>query len=161
MALLFSLLWCALHFSAFILVSHRAIERRERTVFLFHVSSAVALTLVAAVALATGLTSLPVAAGMVALHGVYSLSVLELWSLSEGSYALTMLASLSNAPVAPATLAARFEALGEVKKKSRLGALQRSRLLACSDPIKLTRRGRLVALAVLALRRLAGFESPG
>ena len=66
----------------------------ERGVFLYHFASAVCFS-VAALTLwlfvpASG-ASFPFVVGVVMLHGIYSLSFLEIWSLTEGSYSLQIM----------------------------------------------------------------------
>jgi hypothetical protein len=111
--------------------------------------------------LTAGLVSFPVAVGMAAIHGIYSLSTLELWSLSEGSYSLSMLARLAQEPMSAEKLVSLFRAPGDQKKSARLEALKSSGQITIGENVALTNRGRRMALALLALRRLANFSNPG
>jgi hypothetical protein len=87
--------------------------------------------------------------------------VLEVWSLSEGSYALSMLRRLADKPSDKAGIVAQFAALGESKRSSRLTALRDGGLIEGAGTVALTKKGRVVALAIAALRRLANFENAG
>jgi hypothetical protein len=160
-ALALALAWCGVHFLFFLAVCRIATGRRERTAFLFHAGSfALLLILVAALAIG-GYVPVTVAAGMLAIHAIYSLTVLEIWSLSEGSYSLTMLGELRDRPMDEAELIARFAALGESKRASRRAALEAGGLILGGDPMALTRKGRRVARAIAALRAMANFKDAG
>ncbi len=156
-----ALIWCVLHFLLFIAARGWATARRERFAFLFHVVSFALLFAVAAYAVITGAQPLIVGLGALAIHGIYSLTVLEVWSLSEGSYALSMLRRLAEKPSDKAEIVAQFAALGESKRSSRLLALGDGGLIDGAGTVTLTKKGRLVALAIAALRRLANLENAG
>jgi hypothetical protein len=95
---------------------------------------------------------------MVAIHAIYSLSVLELWTLTEGSYAIAMLASLKHKPVTRAELAARFRPLGEQKRTARVEALEKSGAVRIDGELHLTLRGAHIARVVSLLRSLANIR---
>lgn len=156
-----ALIWCVLHFLLFVAARGFAKVRRERFAFLFHVVSFALLAAVAAYAVITGSQPIVVGLGALAIHGIYSLTVLEVWSLSEGSYALSMLRRLADKPSDKAGIVAQFAALGESKRSSRLTALRDGGLIEGAGTVALTKKGRVVALAIAALRRLANFENAG
>ena len=67
--------------------------KTERGIFLYHLISFLLFTIVCLV----GYTTVPsgatiaTALGLVAMHGVYSTSFLELWSLAQGSYSISII----------------------------------------------------------------------
>ena len=92
--------YLAAHFAAYVVVlRHRAGLRSEKGIFLYHFASAVFAGL-AGVAFAVlepdrfGLSGLVL---VLSLHGIYSLSFLELWSLAQGGYSLSIIASVAQA----------------------------------------------------------------
>lgn len=161
MALVIAAAWCVFNFLLFIAVRDVANTRRERFAFLFQITSFAVFSLITTITAVAGWLSFPVALGMMALHALYSLTVLELWSLSEGSYSLTMLASLAHEPADEAELVAHFRALGEQKKGARLQALQQAGLLTTGEVIALTDLGTKIAKVIRSLRAVANFRDPG
>ena len=97
-------MWYALYLAAHLLLyvavlRHLPAFRREQTIFAYHALSAVLVTASAVVvplALGTGFDAEWFVA-VVALHGIYSVSFLELWSLAEGGYSLQILERLDRA----------------------------------------------------------------
>ena len=63
---------------------------------------------------------------MLSLHGIYSLSFLELWALSDGCYSLRILDRIEASGTSDLGF---LEALGASKKRHRLGTLKRFRLV--------------------------------
>src|SRR3954454_15181823 len=89
-----SLIYLALHALVYATVLRpRDAFRRERGIFAYHALSAVGVTLVvlARLALAPSLDTLATFVAVVCLHGIYSTSFLEVWSLSQASYSLKIL----------------------------------------------------------------------
>jgi hypothetical protein len=160
-ALFLTAVWCAVHFWVFVSLRNWTSGARERFAFLLHLISFGTLTMISVAAWAAGWISFPVAMGMVALLGIYSLSVLELWSLSEGSYSLTMLAETARRAIPEAELVGRFRALGDQKKNSRLQALEAGGLITVGAEIALTPKGNRVARALQTLRTMANFQGAG
>jgi hypothetical protein len=98
----------------------------------------------------------------IALHGIYSLSFLELWSLAEGSYSLSILEHIEQtARQGTAVDVHGLEGLGGAKKAQRLGSLERLGLVRFTgDRVALTRRGQKVATILGAVARSAGRSRP-
>ena len=72
--------------------------------------------------------------GSFALHGIYSLSFLELWALSEGSYSLRMLDKVERlGSEASQSALSDLEEIGASKKNARLESLVRLRLIEQRD----------------------------
>jgi hypothetical protein len=90
----------------------------------------------------------------VGFHGIFSLSFLELWSLTEGSYSLSILTHISSKGGHSEISSLRqLSAIGSTKSKGRsemLGSI--GLLIRGSDrPAKLTTAGRIVSLLFRAL----------
>jgi hypothetical protein len=128
MPILICLLYLAAHAGLYfaVLRGRRALDS-ERAIFLYHFVSAIAVTA------AFGLWAL--AAGepdawtwfvcAVMLHGIYSLSFLELWALADDSYSLAIMEIVDRGGRATGlALMQRLESIGAGKHNSRLGALQ-------------------------------------
>jgi hypothetical protein len=156
MAALF-LAWLAAHFLIYALAL-RCTPRfqSEKTIFLYHLGSALLFGVVAI--LSAALSPAFGVAGVVlvlSLHGIYSLSFLELWSLAQGGYSLSIIASVAQAEASdgePDYLA--LAAIGEAKQEDRVAALERLGLVATTGGrISLTTRGGVIASLLHALRR--------
>lgn len=124
--------------------------RTECGIFLLHVGSFVICVGIAAVLgyrLGTPLAGLVLAVG---LHGLYSLSFLEAWSLTDGSYSFQLLNLIgqSGRPVAAGDLAGA-QAIGTQKQQDRADTLRRLGLVGAND--RLTFAGRLAAFALRAV----------
>ena len=152
--------YIALHFLLYVLfLRQRPTFRRERSIFLYHFISAclfsptaliLALAYADAAGLATGL-------GLVSLHGIYSLSFLELWSLAQGGYSIGIMAAARNrGTISNVTLLREFSPVGDDKKAGRLTALLRLGLIKRQGGGWVaTGRGRVVATNLRSLLWLA------
>jgi hypothetical protein len=128
MPILICLLYLAVHAGLYfaVLRGWRAFDS-ERAIFLYHFISAIAMTGAFGLwALAAGgpeAWTLIVCAVM--LHGIYSLSFLELWALADDSYSLAMMEIIDRGGTASGpALMQRLEAIGTGKQTSRLDALR-------------------------------------
>lgn len=139
--------------------------RRERSIFLYHLVAFGILLLAAALAWLAVPAAPMITAGIgaLALHTIYSMSFLELWSLSQISYSIALLDAIGAEPgVSMATLTRRFADTGDEKKRSRLSSLRGFRLITTDDGnAALTSSGRVVAAALSALRRISNFQRTG
>jgi hypothetical protein len=73
---------------------------------------------------------MPCAAAALAAHGIYSTSFLELWSLAEGGYSLSILRLLKGAREAGRTVdLATLHAIGAQKKGNRVQGLLKLHLV--------------------------------
>jgi hypothetical protein len=150
--------YLAAHLAAYVVfVRHQAGLRSEKGIFLYHFASAVFAGLTGAVFAVLepegfGLSGLVLA---VSLHGIYSVSFLELWSLAQGGYSLSILASVARAKASgtePDVLA--LAAIGAAKQGDRLAVLEKLGLVARKDErIALTGRGGWIAFLLHTLRR--------
>ena len=151
--------WCALHFAICLLARLES----ERDIFVFHALSFLALAIVLTAWKIFGSISILSAEGSLFLHGIYSLSFLELWSLSQGSYSLGILDSVSRTGhTGRSGLLAQMAKVGTDKKMDRISALSGIGLLSIkNNQASLSTKGRLAAAAIGTLRALAGIRDVG
>lgn len=105
---------------------HRPVAQTERGIFLFHAGSFALCVIAAAVAGYRLGVLLPGFVLAASLHGIYSLSFLELWSLTQISYSLQILRAVGDAhePVGVDQLT-ELHALGGRKQTARTEDLGR------------------------------------
>lgn len=164
--LLYSAVHIACHFGAFVALRLRsAWLQSEKGIFLLHVVSAAALAAAALLTVAfhaDGATLGAAGAGVFA-HGIYSLTFLEFWSLSQISYSrdVLLIARSGRLPVhgqAPEELLA----LGERKRAGRLRALERLGLVeSAAGAWRVTPKGRMVSGALRLLQWLSNLRMHG
>lgn len=158
--------YLALHFLLYVLVLRgRPLVQSERGIFLYHFGSAAVFTL-AALCLAVTYFSdaaIAIAIGLSALHGIYSLSFLELWTLAEGSYSMSILTGIaSQEKLSRNTLIGAFARIGDAKKGDRLSVLSKLSLARRDGKDwRLSARGRLMAKLVNLLIWLAAIKKSG
>ncbi|MGO8867115.1 MAG: hypothetical protein ACLQME_11495 [Alphaproteobacteria bacterium] len=158
--------YLVLHLALYLaLLRHLAGFRREATIFAYH---AISSCLYSAAVLLPGVLAgsyrlLVAGLGLVMLHGLYSITFLELWSLSQISYSIAILAEVRRRGSAtPDTLVDEFARTGEAKKTERLRSLSALGLLCLDDGrYRLTGRGELVGGAIRMLRWLANYADTG
>jgi hypothetical protein len=151
--------WYAVYFAAHLLLyvvvlRTLAAFRREGVIFAYHALSAIGVTLTVLLnPLVFGSPfDLEWIVAIVAIHGLYSTTFLELWSLAEGGYSLQILERLdrSEREGAPADVDA-LRAIGAAKQANRLAGLSSIGLVRqAGRRVELTGAGRLVA-SVFAL----------
>jgi hypothetical protein len=163
MPILLCLLYLVLHAGLyFVILRNRPAVASEKGIFRYHLASAVAVTGV--VALWALVAGDPEAwtwfVAVIMLHGIYSLSFLELWALADDSYSVAIMELVGrNDGVA---LVQRFEEIGISKQTSRLDALQALGLVGplADGSFALTSKGRAAAIvgrAVLFLVNVRKF----
>jgi uncharacterized protein YoaH (UPF0181 family) len=160
MLLCLAAVWCLGHLSIFVIMRGRPLVASERRIFAFHIASFAALTIVVAIFVASG-ASIGTGAGALSIHGIYSLSFLELWSLSEGGFSVIALLKLSRKPVPRVSLLDELGTIGQRKKDDRLQKLISGGLVSGDAILALTERGRWAANAVRFLRLVANFKDVG
>jgi len=137
---------------------HRAALRGERTIFLYHFLSWI-ISVGGAGAWGLCTQGLPAAGALTvlcgSLHGIYSLSFLELWSLSQGSYSLSILTAVERDSTLESLRpdAALLGAIGQQKRAARLVSLQRLGLLNAREAV--TPPGRLAAALISGIITLS------
>jgi hypothetical protein len=154
------------HFAVYALfLRHANLFLHERPIFLYHFLSILTL----ACLLLTGLTlwpagiSLPAAVAVLSLHGIYSLSFLELWSLAEGGYSLSILRRVNATHDCSFDPSVRqLASIGASKKEARIQSLAKLRLLRQrGEAFELTGPGRAAATALQAISWTANLRSHG
>jgi hypothetical protein len=156
--------YLACHLLAYAAVFRRvAWLRTERGIFLLHAVSFLAfgcgLALQALLGGGAPGLAAPHLVLALSLHGIYSLSFLELWSLTQGSYSLAILALVARSRTAATPQAlASLGAIGPMKKSARAGGLASLGLLRQSPGggATLTPAGAAVARLVRALLWFSG-----
>jgi hypothetical protein len=154
--------WCAVHFVIFLVQRGTCALNRERVIFLFHAIPFALFLMLLVAALAAGWLPFDHAAGALSVHGIYSLTFLEFWSLAQGGYTVSLLRLLLAGPMTEAEVLHELRLIGEKKRQDRLLALQdRNLIRRIDDSVVLTKRGRLAARVVLLLRWLANMRDAG
>jgi len=164
---LLAALWCLAHLGAYFagLRNLRPL-RGERGILLFHaVPVALACLLLVpwlAVAPAEG-ARWAGAIAAIALLGIYAMSFLELWSLSEGSYSLSILAAVAASGRAEGAQLRELARIGARKQQARTESLLRLGLARpdVQGRLAATGAGRLVAGASAVLLWLAAIDRSG
>lgn len=133
---------------------HRLGFCTERGILLYHLGSAAVAGLASLVAYALVEPAKFGAPGIVfvlAAHGIYSLSFLEVWSLAEGGYSLQILGSIARAQAEDTVPDfVRQAQVGDQKQRDRLEALKKLEMIAIDGGvIRLTARGRTVSSVLL------------
>ena len=152
--------YLALHLILQLLLARRVSAlTTERGVFLWHFVSFVAVAIVfIAVGVWQSSFDWSVLVLVMAVHGIYSLSLLELWALADGSYSLSILNEVESGHPRPEVL----EALGGSKREARLTTLERLRLVRhVGIGYQLTGFGSASAALLHALRWSANLTDVG
>jgi hypothetical protein len=147
-------LWYAVYLAAhlvlyFAVLRHLPAFRGERTIFLYHALSAIGVSLVVIVSLfvpGSG-ADLEWVIAVIALHGVYSTTFLEVWSLAEGGYSLQILEQVERAERLGEGLDPEaLRAIGSAKQGNRLAGLASIGLVRQeAGRVSLTPAGRVLA----------------
>lgn len=159
-------LFLVAHFAAYAAhFRNQVFFRTERGILLFHLAPALAVPV--GVLMATADQGPAMAAlltfSAAAAHGIYSLTFLELWALAEGSFSLPILRAIrAGGNGGAAAVVAELTALGDRKKAKRARSLLELSLASeKAGVLRLTPRGRLVAMLFHVLRRLANLSDTG
>jgi hypothetical protein len=131
----------------------------ERGIFLYHACSVVLLMCGLLVWYALFSDALVLANVVLAcsVHGVYSMSFLELWALCDGGYSLLILDAMSRGPALPREkVLEELSELGTIKTQSRVTDLVRLGFIRTDRGVhSLTPKGRLAARLLSSIVRLA------
>lgn len=160
------LVYLVAHLAVYILIlRQRYLFQTERGIFLYHLASAGFCSFVALGVLVIYRTDDAFAdmCAMVAAHGIYSISFLELWSLAQGSYSLSIMKrGQSGQTPSRVELIDTFSRIGNVKKFDRLSGLSGSRLIQLrGDRWTLSGTGKALAAFLRALIWLANIRERG
>jgi hypothetical protein len=137
----------------------------ESVIFLYHLLSAVVVSVAAVIAALIPGSGVDwtTAVAIVSLHGVYSISFLEVWSLAEGSYSLQIMSYLQRLEQRGGTLdVAALQDIGTAKQANRTDGLIKLGLLGHHEgQLRLTGLGRIVAGLLAAIAWLANVSDEG
>jgi hypothetical protein len=137
----------------------------ERQIFLYHLASACTVTVLALCAwfIAPSAKAATMAIALIAAHGIYSMTFLEFWSLSQISYSREILLCAQRGEIDDAgSVPARLVEIGDVKRSGRIGSLQQLGLLVQRDgALELTGRGRVASALLRLLQWLPNMRGAG
>jgi hypothetical protein len=146
------------HFALYAAVFRRSrITASEKGIFLYHfIPAASWVVVLGALAVFSGAVTAAHIILIGSLHGIYSLSLLELWALADGGYSLAIMDSLeSRKDLDQQRVLSELEALGTAKKQARLADLINGGLVTNTGGLfRLTSSGRIVATAIAAIVQL-------
>jgi hypothetical protein len=152
-------------FSYFFYYRNLKVGRTEKGMFLYQLISLLILTaitflLMHSYGFSSLIKSLIIA---ISLHSIYSLSFLEIWSLSEGGYSLQILQIIyKNQGSLPENSYKSLVRVGEDKKIKRLVSLEQLGLITYDgNTILLTKNGNIASYIVLFFRRLSNVKKAG
>jgi hypothetical protein len=159
-------LYIATHFLLYVLIFRNLQRfRTERGIFSLHFLSAsiLVISMVTHFLLLPTYSRFALILGAAAAHGIYSLSFLECWALSEGGYSLRVLSEIVRRGTVPVSdLERHFVELSAHKKKDRASSLMTLGLISIQDErYKLTLKGKLIASAIATVAKLADFRARG
>ena len=161
-----TLVFLCAHFALYCAVlRHNGSVSSESGILLYHVKSAVLVGLAGIVFLFAApdfFLALAAIVASAACHGIYSLTFLELWTLSQISYSRDILTLVRRENVARPEIVTRLAAVGDQKKADRLGALIKLGLVRKQgEAWVLSRRGFAVAVLLKVLLWLPDLRSHG
>jgi hypothetical protein len=145
--LIATIIYVGVHFILYLAVfREREAFTSERVIFAYHCVSFALLSTAFVAAVLIYRVTIADAATALGLHGLYSLSFLELWSLAEGSYSISILRQSAQFQCAElASNVAALERVGDVKRAQRTDGMQRLGLVRWREGrLELTAVGRLV-----------------
>jgi hypothetical protein len=144
MFIIFTILLIGAHFGCYLIwIRNLSWGRSEKGIFAYHALSFIALLSIgcASVIIVTDEDSLAAVIGGCSLHAIYSMTFLEFWSISEGSFSFAVLSRIRSATLATNHIVSEFTVLGAAKKTSRIESLVRLKLIRRDN----TRAWRLTA----------------
>lgn len=137
----------------------------ERGIFFYHLFSTIALTFIV---FASTLdqewhTCITLSIAMASMHGIYSMSFLELWSLAQGSFSFLVLREVDPVKGCDTEYLTRtLSHIGDLKKSQRLNSLFDLGLLQkAGDMVYLTKLGEFVAIFLRVLRWIPNLRNTG
>lgn len=155
------------HFFLYVFIlRHRVLFGTEKGIFLFHFISAAMFVLASIAVFLVRCTDevFSVACVLVAAHGIYSISFLELWSLAQGSYSLSILGRRKHKDkaIARSQLVESLSEIGGSKKVDRLAGLRGFHLVHLDAGCwKLNSSGASIAAMLRGLLWLANIRERG
>jgi hypothetical protein len=158
--------WLVLHFCFYVAILRNwPVFQTEIGIFLYHLVSSAIFVAAAIVILLIRRddATFAFACALVAAHGIYSISFLELWSLAQGSYSLSIMGRgiAGEAPYRN-ELVESFSRIGNMKKADRLSGLERSQVVRLEGSVwRLSGAGVPVAAFLRGLLWLANIKERG
>jgi hypothetical protein len=143
-----AILYILAHFAAYVaLVRGSSWGKKERGIFLYHFCSFLIFAATTMALCAVFGFDLGFWTSLLAFHGIYSLTFLELWSLTQGSYSLQLLeAAAKNGDLPRLRKLSGLRELGNSKIGQRLASLSGLHLIRGQEKnIKLTLLGSILA----------------
>ena len=99
---------------------------------------------------------------MVGIHGIYSLSFLELWSLSQGGYSLQILKFVNQSKVSDISSLKSLGEIGASKKNDRINGLLKMRLIRkANNELELTALGYCIAFFTHIIAKTVNLQERG
>jgi hypothetical protein len=146
--------WCLVHFCFFLLQRGTGLLRGEKRIFAFHIASFGGL--VATIVVLTSADPWIAVMSSAALHGIYSLTFLEMWSLAEGGYTIALLRASSTQPMDHDSLLQTLARLGDGKREARIDGLTTLQLVSVGEDhiVRLTPFGQVASSLLVAVRWL-------
>jgi hypothetical protein len=146
--MLIAVLYILAHLAVYVaLVRGSSWGKKERGIFLYHFCSFLIFEATTVALCAFSGFDLGFWISILAFHGIYSLTFLELWSLTQGSYSLQILeAAAKIGDLSHLRKLSELRELGNSKIQQRLAALSALRLIrGQAKNIKLTLLGSILA----------------
>lgn len=158
--------YLGIHLLVYVLaIRHLRAFSSEKGIFVYHAISALALAclLLTLATVSPWLVDSAAAVGLLGLHGIYSVSFLELWSLAEGGYSLGILRHVHSLHEAGADVDLNaLHRIGATKKIGRQSSLQRWGLVRWEgDRLQLTLLGAALAATLAGIAWTANLKKIG
>lgn len=158
------LLVLAIHFFLYLVALRRRL-RSEAAIFLYHLLPTVTLCVCSVIFVLISMTEERIASviTLISMNGIYSLTFLELWSLSQISYSREVLVKVKSGHLL--SISSHADDLAEVGNKKRMERLhslcEMGLLLRTTDGYGLSTRGKFIARALQFLNWLPNLKSRG
>lgn len=151
---LLAVLYVLGHFTLYVVaLRHRGVFHTEKGILLFHIVSwftGATLFGIAGAIQSEIKGAVLAVVGIGSVHGIYSLSFLELWSLTEGSYSLTILSAVNSAGrKVTSSVLAGLATVGTAKQADRSIVLHRLGLFSAEGDLTFVGRATAVPLRLL------------
>ena len=156
-----ALIILTVNFLGYRALRHQGHLGSEFAALIFQVSSFTLTALAMSIPCMLGRTSWVEWLSVIALHGIYSMTFLEFWSVTQGSFFLSVLDNIDYAQKEGLNRDS-LESIGRRKRSERIAALDKGGLLKMnSGKIGLTRHGRRIGAVFEFLRSIMGIKNAG
>jgi len=158
-------MFIALHFFTYYVgVRHCPWGQTEAGIFKYHAASFVFLAVIGLInfAFSPAVMAFSVFVAVCSLHAIYSMTFLEFWSLSQGSFSYAVLKRLYPDGCPPQALTAELTTLGDAKKGGRISGLAKLGLVRLDNGAwRLTATGRATAALIRVLLWIPATKNRG